>query len=100
MSDKPIEQVQSENAELIDRILHDVLKNGEEKVLQDGTVIRTKPSAAMLKTAIERAKFLKTQSPLGHGRPADDLVAEAERRLRFTGGSMPPLSDQDDAATA
>lgn len=101
----PIEAIQSANAELIDRILHDVLVNGEEKILPDGSRVRVTPSAAMLKAAMERGKQLGMQSPTGHGRAADDL-AETVRRmesgsLKFTGGGrLPPVSTEDDAATA
>lgn len=101
----PIEAIQSQNAELIDRILHDVLVNGEEKILPDGSRVRVTPSAAMLKAAMERGKQLGIQSPTGHGRAADNLVAETERRmasgtLKYHGGAMPPVSTEDDAATA
>lgn len=101
----PITDVQSQNAELIDRILNDILTNGEEKVLMDGSVVRVKPSAAMLKAAMERGKQLGMQSPLGAGRAADDLAETVRRmesgRLRFPGGGhLPPLSTDDDAATA
>lgn len=100
-----IEAVQSENAELVDRILHDILVNGEEKILPDGSRVRVTPSAAMLKAAMERGKQLGMQSPLGAGRAADDLAETARRMesgtLRFPGGGrMPPVSTDDDAATA
>lgn len=101
---KPIADIQSENAELVDRLLHDILTNGEEKVLMDGTKVRVKPSAAMLKAAMERGKQLGMQSPIGHGRAADALVEETARRmangsLKYHGGAMPPVSMDPDAAT-
>lgn len=101
---KPIGDVHSDMAEQTDRILYDILVNGEEKAVPtgDGGVekVRVTPSAAMLNVIRNRLKDLGIQSPMGKGRASDALRDEARRRLRFPGGGMPPISDEEDAATA
>lgn len=101
--DKSIGDIHGEMAEQTDRILHDILVNGEEKAVptDEGVVkVRVTPSAAMLNVIRNRLKDLGIQSPMGNGRAADALRDEARRRLRFPGGGMPPISDEEDAATA
>ena len=65
-------------AEGADRILLDIIKNGQ--VMQDanGRLSRRTPSAAMMSMIYRRLKSLKNQRPLSN--PAQALADEAERR--------------------
>lgn len=61
-----------------DKILLDIVTNGQ--VVQDanGKLTRRTPSAAMMSVIFKRLKVLKNQRPLSN--PAEALLAEAKRR--------------------
>lgn len=96
---------QREIASELDRVLLDVLKNGQEQAGPDGTIVRVKPSAALLNVIRSRLKDLGVNSVPVEDSPAGDLVAEARRRgMTFNGRpiggpkNLPPMSEDEDAA--
>lgn len=102
--DRPIDDIRSDNAEMLDRAMHDILINGEEVVTPDGQTVRKAPSAAMLNAIAKRTKDLRIQSPAAPGSAAARLLDEAARRgkgIRFDGKDItPPLDTEgEDAAT-
>lgn len=105
MDEKPIADVQAENAEQLDRVMNDILVNGEVVVI-DGTATRTTPSAAMLNVIRSRVRDLGIQSPPHAGTAAGGLIETARKKgLSFNGrpvtGRVPPVNTiDDDAATA
>lgn len=105
-------KIQARNAELLDRTLHEILKEGgdpvtdrEGKVQLDakGKVVRSRPSAATLNVIRGRIKDLGISSVPVRGSAAGDLIEEARRRgMKFQGKPITPigpLSEDDDAAT-
>lgn len=105
MNDAPASQVQSENAEMLDRYYHKLLQQGGMKVVsgyrEDGSAIieLIDLTAAMCNAINARLKTLKIQSPAGVGGITGGLMAEAERRMRYDGRDVtPPLNTEDDDA--
>ena len=100
---KPLRDVQSENAELLDNAMNTVLKEGV--TAQDpvtGAIVKLTPSAAMFNAIRGRIKDLGVQSPLKQGTAAGNLVETARQKgMSFKGRAIPPVNTQDpDAATA
>lgn len=98
----------------IDRVLADILEHGVPLTDRDGAAVLDKegkpimrpPPAAYIQAAIKRVGQLGIATdPRVPGTPAADLKEKFEQvrqRLRLTGtdGGLPPLSDEDDEATA
>ena len=61
-----------------DKILLDIVVNGQITADANGTLTRAHPSAAMLAVICKRCKDLRNQRP--YSLPAESLIAEAERR--------------------
>ena len=94
-----ITPTQQSIATKLDDMLLDILNNGQEVVIE-GTALRIKPSPAMLNVIAKRVKDLGVDSVSGlnENTPAERLKS---RVLKLQGeGKLPPLSDDDDAATS
>ena len=69
-----------------DRILLDIITNGQVTADVNGTLTRAHPSAAMLGVVRQRCKDLRNQQP--YANPARALLDEAERRGLSVGDSV------------
>lgn len=88
------QDIQAEISKLADAELLDVLKNGQQVMLKDGTVTRVRPSAAYMKTIFGRLKDCGVQSEVNSNTDLGQVF------LRLSERKLPDLDDQDDVATA
>lgn len=100
-SDKsPIEKIRAEMAELLDRILHDILSKGLVVEDDEGNLVRTHPSAAHLSVTMKRAAaYGNIPKP---GTAAGDLLARGMEHggLGYQGKRYPLDPVSTDAAEA
>lgn len=91
-----------EMSEQFDRMLVDVLKNGQAVQQEDGTIERAHPSAAMLNVIRGRLNDL-AKSAIAGGSPksaSHELQEEAKRRgLSYNGKPIGPIPAGDDPAS-
>ena len=89
-----------------DKIMLDIIKNGQVVQDQNGKLVRQHPSAAMMSMIFKRLKDKGINAIPVPGSVAEELEEEANRRgLRITPDTpkdqIPPLDTvNDDAATA
>lgn len=98
----PVNPVVAENAELLDKAMNTILKEGVTAVDPNtGEIVKLSPSAAMLSAIGKRLRDLGVHNNPVAGSPAGDLVKSAmERGIKFNGRPIPPVdTDEDDAAT-
>lgn len=103
--------LQSENDSLLDIAMNRLLKEGKRVVtgrdFEGNAIIGTvDPSAADLNAIRARLKDLKSGAVAGGVNATDSLLEQAEKRfgpMKFKGQSvepLPPIAEDDDAATA
>jgi hypothetical protein len=94
--------VQSENAELLDKTMNTILREGVTAIDPNtGEIVKLTPSAAMLNAIRGRIKDLGIHNQPVRGSAAGDLIKTAiEKGIKFNGRPIPPIdTDADDAAT-
>lgn len=83
-------------ADAFDRVLLQVLEKGREVLTKDGELIRVEPSAADLNVIRQRLKDCGITSVGTANNPIGNLVKE----MQIRGMTLPPVGDEEDAATA
>ena len=99
---------QKQISEEIDKFLLDVLKNGQVAVDEEGKAVRVTPAAAYIRAAMDRLKMVGNVTPAaGTNSNIEQLrqhLAENGKLARGiigrVGTQMPPLSEDEDAASA
>lgn len=97
----PPTTTQAENADLLDREMNRILREGVKALDKDGNVVSLTPTAAMLNAIRGRIKDLGINALPVQGSPAGDLIQSAiHKGMKFRGRVIPPVDTESaDAAT-
>ena len=83
-------------ADAFDQVLLKVLQDGREILTKDGELARVEPTAADLNVIRQRLKDCGITAVGTANNPIGNLVKE----MQIRGMTLPPVSDEEDAATA
>jgi|GEM_PF-6124146 len=90
---------QKQLADSLDRVMLDILENGEIVTNETGEAVRKTPTAAMLRAIHARVKDIGLTPAAIPGSQADRLI-RAAGTIRFNGKPIPAVdTESDDAAT-
>lgn len=91
------QEIKEQLADGLDKVLLDVLHNGQTVLDANGTPTVITPTAAMLNVIRGRLKDIASSSVISPGTPQSDLLKEAHQK--FASLRIADVDDAPDAAT-
>ena len=92
--------IQNEISSLFDEALLDMLRNGRETILEDGTRERGPMTAADLNIVRQRLKDCGVTAVATDDNPIGNIVAEMRARGMKINNALPEVSTDDDSASS